>query len=228
MNPLETRPRAVALVALGPSKHDFLNSLASKKEMTHFDEVWTINSLAGHIKAHKCFVMDDLKELDTRYPNWTNQLRTLSEPIITCHAYPEWPSSVAYPINEVKAAFHEDWFTSTVAYAIAYATFIQVTDLYLFGCDFFYPGSVAVEPGADCCAYWLGRARERGTKYKIPQSSTMLDSHITQINAEQTALKRPLYGYDYNPGRLVEKVNRGQASEFEKKLAAKAPNYGAV
>lgn len=228
MTPLETRPRTVAIVALGPSKHDYLNSIGTKKApLTRFDEVWTINSLAGHIKAHKCFVMDNLEDIQSRYPEWGYYLRSLTEPIITCHAKPEWPTSVDYPLEEVMKAFHEDWFSNSVAYAIAYAMLIQVTDLYIFGADFFYPGSQAIEPGADCCTYWLGRARERGVRYRIPQSSTLMDSHTTKVDEDAKILRRPLYGYHYNPGRMLEKVHRGIATSEETTLAAKAPMYGA-
>lgn len=226
MNPLETRPRTVAIVALGPSKHDYLNAVGTKKNLTTFDEVWAVNSLAGHIKAHKCFVMDDLREMASRYPEWGAYLKNLKEPIITCAAYEEWPTAVAYPIQEIMSEFHEDWFSNTVAYAIAYATYIKVVDLYLFGADFFYPNSRAVEPGADCCAYWLGRARERGVRYRIPQSSTMLDSHLAKLDEQNQVLRRPLYGYHYNPGRMLEKVQRGVATPEEANLAAKAPSYG--
>lgn len=227
MDPLETRPRSVALVALGPSKTDYLHAIGVKKDFLHVDEVWDINSLAGTFICDKHFVMDDLKYVQSKYPGWANKLKTLKEPIITCRQYDEFPTSVAYPINAVLEKFQDDWITNSVAYAIAYATFIEVEELYLFGCDFFYPGSNAVEPGADCCAYWLGRARERGIRYRIPNTSTLLDSHIAKAQ-DNGPLKRPLYGYDYNPGRMMEKVSRGTASPEETLLAQKTPTLTAA
>lgn len=221
MDPLSTRPKTVALVALGPSKSDYLHAVCCKKDFLVPDEVWLVNSLAGAINADKIFIMDDLKENSQRYPEWGMKLRHIDTPIVTCRKYDEWPSAVEYPIKAVCDTFQDDWFSNTVAYAIAYAALTEVEDLYLFGADFFYPNSNAIEPGVDCCAYWLGRARERGMRYRIPASSTLLDSHTSKVTDNK--LVRPMYGYDYNPGRLREKEARGRATPAEQQLAAKAP-----
>lgn len=220
MNPLDTRPRTVALVALGPSKQDYLHAVGCKKDALRVDEVWLVNSLAGVMTADKVFIMDDLRKNASRYPEWGDRLKLLKTPIVTCHAYEEFQTSVEYPLQEVMDEFQDDWFSNSVAYALAYAGFIRA-DIYCFGADFFYPGSKAKEPGSDCCAYWLGRLRERGIKYRIPASSTLLDSHMAR--PVEGRLMRPLYGYDYNPGEMQAKAERGQATEHEKLLANQAP-----
>jgi len=158
-----------------------------------------------------------------RYPAWAERMKSETTPIITCRAYPEYPSAVAYPLDDVMNCVMDDWFTNTVAYAIGYAILTQVEEIYLFGCDFMYPGSHVVEPGADCCSYLLGLATGRGVKWKLPMTSTLMDSHLCQQDKEGK-LARPLYGYDYNPGDCRSKVEAGTASELEKLLARKAPH----
>lgn len=221
IDPMSTRPRTVALVALGPSGRDYVHAVGCKKDFLVPDEVWLINSLAGVYHADKVFIMDDLQEISSRYPAWGQKLRTEETPIVTCRAFPEFPSAVEYPLDDVMRTVKTDWFSNSVAYAIAYAIHIQVKDLYIFGADFVYPGSAAVEPGADCCAYMLGVATMKGVNYKIPQSSTLMDSNLCRVR--DGALRRPLYGYDYNPGRMAERVRSGQATAHEALLAAKAP-----
>lgn len=220
---LATRPETVALVALGPSHRDFINARIPKKDSTHFDEVWVVNSGSEVFRCDKLWLMDDLKVMEQRYPVWAERLKKSSTAIITCKGYEDYPAAVEYPLEDVLKCIEDDWLTTTVAYAIAYSILIGVKELYLFGADFMYPGSKIAEPGADCCAYLLGMRKARGLSYKIPLSSTLLDSHLCTPQPGG-AMRRPLYGYDYNPGDCRDKVANGTATELEKLLALKAPH----
>lgn len=223
MNPLETRPNSVAIVALGPSNHDYVNATCSKKEFLRVDEVWLVNSANNSFRGDKIFVMDNLKRVESRFPIWAASLQRSQTPVITSVAYPDYPSSVAYPLEAVCDHFKDDFMTTTVAYMLAYAIYTNVKDLYLFGCDFWYPGSKAVEPGMDCVSYYLGIAKERKMNFKIPQSSVLLDAHMTKFTAEGKR-HRPMYGYDYNPGESQQRVINGQGSELDHAVAMKAPS----
>lgn len=215
-HPLDTRPERVALVALGPSSSNYHLSQSKKKGVTVFDEVWTVNST--YLAADKIWVMDDLRRVERRYPDWALRLRDSKTPIITCHGYPEYPESIEYPLAAVVDHLKDDYFSVTPAYMVAYAIHIGVRELWVYGCDFFYPGNVAVESGAACMAYWLGIARERRMSYKIPHDSTLLDCHLTQV-VDDKAGKRYLYGYDYNPGESYDRIGTGQATELDHKVA---------
>lgn len=227
-NPLETRPQSVAIVALGPSNHDYVAASCSKKGFLNADEVWLVNSAINIFKGDKCFIMDDLKRCEKRFPEWGSRLRSTGMPIITSRAYPEFPTSVAYPIEEVCNHFQDDYMTGTVAYMIAYALLIKVQTLYLFGCDYWYPGSKAVEPGMECVTYFLGIAKERGVDFKIPQSSVLLDAHMTKFSNDpktgKQVRRRPMYGYDYNPGEAQARISAGKGTELDQLVAHKAPS----
>lgn len=230
MSPLETRPKSVALVALGPSNRDFVHEWAKKNKFRRTDEVWTVNSGYGPFKCDKAWIMDDLRRVATRFPGWAEELKTLDVPIITCRAYPEFKSSVAYPIEQVKDSIHDDLFTTTVAYAIAYATYINVKELFLYGCDYWYPESAAVEPGIGEVSFLLGIARERGMKFFIPQSSTLLNAFMVRFDKDTKTVGRPMYGYDYNPGDSCLRLQEGKGSETDYMAAQLSPfvraNYG--
>lgn len=219
---LDTRPKRVAIVALGPSNHDFVSAKSCKKNALQVDETWLINSALGTFTADKVFIMDKLETMQQRYPEWSAKLKHTTTPIITCYKTAGYPTSLSYPKDEVCAELQDDYFTNSVAYAIAYAIYIgSVEELYLFGADFWYPGSDAVESGAECCAYWLGVAKERGINYRLPKSSTLLDAHLTKV--VDGRVTRPMYGYDFNPGEMHDKVRRGTASKQEALLAKKTP-----
>jgi len=199
----------------------YLAARGKKKDFLAVDEVWVINSLIGTLEADKAFIMDDLRDIESRYPAWANTLKLTDVPIITCREYPEYPTAEAYPIQEVQAFLNDDWFTNTVAYAVGYAALIGVQDFYMFGCDFKYPGSSAVEAGHDNVCYLLGLARSKGLRYRIPQQSTLMDTNLAQLQDGQ--LKRPLYGYDFNPGDCANRVAVGRATEMDKQLAERGP-----
>lgn len=222
-NPLATRPSSVAIVALGPSNHDYITASCAKKDFLAVDEVWLVNSAVNSMTGDKVFIMDDLKRIEKRFPVWGAKLKSLKTPIVTSTAYPEFPSSVAYPINEICDHFQDDYLTTTVAFMVAYAIYTKVPELYLFGCDYWYPGSKAVEPGAECVTYYLGIARERGINFRIPQNSVLLDAHMTAFGKDGKR-RRPLYGYDYNPGESAQRVKNGTANALDKAVAQKAPS----
>ena len=67
-----------------------------------------------------------------------NWLRTHPGPIYTSRAYPEFPGAVEFPLAEVMTKTGHGYFNSTVAYALAYALDLKITQggprrLELFG-----------------------------------------------------------------------------------------------
>src|SRR5258705_13476074 len=99
---LLTRPKHVALVALGPSMHEFTKAqMAQERDFPEFDEVWTLNAGITWLRADKIFDMHDLNKNDKLYPRYSRHMHTSQVPIITLKKYPEFPCSVAYPFKEV-------------------------------------------------------------------------------------------------------------------------------
>ncbi len=224
-SPLDTRPRSVAIVGLGPSSQVYFAARSGKRGYLNVDETWVVNSAIQTLTHHKGFVMDDLQKVLSKYPEWGTYLKTVKTPIITCKRYPEWPASVEYPLDEVIDCVKDDLFTNTVAYMVGYAIYTKVKELYMYGCDFWYQHSQAIEAGMSNVGYLLGIAKERGVHFKIPQESTLLDAHLTAHMQDRGdgQVYRPLYGYDYNPGDAAEADRKGQATELEKKVAKKNP-----
>lgn len=222
---LETRPKSVAMVGLGPSSREYFSECSRKKNPVHYDEVWGINTAHRSLRCDKIWTMDDLGVIESNYPDWANELKLSDTPIITCRTHPDYPMAEKYPIDEVVKELKDDYFTTTVAYMVAYAAYIGVEKLYLFGVDFYYPNAMIVESGSACVAYWLGVARGKGVHFKIPSSSAMLDANlITHEKKEDGTVntRRLLYGYDFNPQESNRRVGRGVATEQDKLIAARS------
>ena len=231
MNPqecLETRPKSVAIVAMGASNIDFFTMHADKRTATpQWEEVWAVNTMWRTIRCDKAFMMDDLKQYTARnYPHYAEILKGYREaPIITTRAYPEWPMSVAYPLESVVSELNDTYLTNTVPYALAYAISIGVEKVILFGCDYWYePGMVvrtglaelkagtlsedayvakvtaaaAAERGKDNLEYLMGIGRARGMQIGYTGRSTLCDS-VYRNSADPDLQRRYLYGYEPKP-----------------------------
>jgi|TARA_Y100000310_G_C20697463_1_gene826704 hypothetical protein len=192
---MNTRPRNVALVALGPSFIEFMKEQIHMKNMPpRFDEVWVVNRGSRALIHDKVFAMDDLQWLNERDEHYGRYLQNHNRPIITSTPYPEFPSAVAYPIKEVMDLVGDDLFNNGCVYMVGYAMLIGVETLFIYGADFSYPNMQAAEEGGQAMGYILGMARARGVQIRIPQSSTLLSSNISQLQEDGT-MRRPLYGY---------------------------------
>ena len=215
---LASRPKTVCLLGLGPSSKEWMSEMCRKKNLTHVDEVWGINTAHRSLKCDRIWMMDDLHRIAERYPDWANELKMEKTPIFTCRDYPEFPSAVAIPIEDICKSIGDNYMNTTVAYAIAYAIYIEVEVMYIYGCDFFYPNAAITESGLGGASYMLGIAKERGLRFKIPNTSTLLDSHLVRQDSKGQPF-RPMYGYDYNPQDEKRKVQLGRGDDHTRKLA---------
>lgn len=206
--PVNKPVERIALVAMGTSHVDFTiwqtQLLANGKEL--WDQIWTINYLAQVLRCDLAICMDDLRvanseETGRPLATWA---RTADVPILTPNVYPEFPTSVAYPLEEIVRHFDACYFNNSVPYAIAYANWIGCKELVLFGCDYHYDevtDRIPIEAGRACTEYWLGRTRERGTVHRFAHHTSLFD-----VNRDP-AMKT--YGYPRGSVRM-EKDSDGK------------------
>lgn len=192
-------PKHVAIVAMGASNAAYLTMVCSYGHRHEaFDQVWAINAAAVNIEHDIAFVADDVKfELAKQAQDGrkvaAGVLRWLSEhpgdkPVFTTTAYPEWPALVEMPVPEMIAACGGvSYLNNSVAYAVAYARYIGVEELSIFGADFTYPDRHIGESGRACVEFLLGGAAAQGISINLPDTTTLLDAHVPQ--------DRKLYGF---------------------------------
>lgn len=70
-----------------------------------------------------------------------------------------------YPINEVIAQLGSKYFTSSIAYMIAYALYSGAKEINIFGVDMEHETEYAYQ--RPCLAYWLGYAKAMNVNIKI-------------------------------------------------------------
>lgn len=190
-------PEHVAILGLGPSLEQYVDvakRLGGKHKFA--DEVWGINAVAGVIMCDRVFHMDDVRVQEVRaqaapesnIAAMLDWLRVHPGPIITSRAHPDYPGLVEFPLEDVLNAFRIAYFNSTAAYAVAYAVWLGVKRISIFGMDFTYANSHQAEQGRACVEYWLGIAASRGIAVTVAKKSSLLDACET--------FAQKFYGFD--------------------------------
>jgi hypothetical protein len=194
-------PESVFLVGLGPTKAEYSNYMVSHSAVLRPDEVWTVNTGMRCFDHDVAFIMDDLGHMSSLcwQSNYGNDLANAKKPIITSVKYDQFPSSIAYPINEVVKAFidvldEDDFHThcSSVPYVFAYALYIGVKTLHVYGVDYDFAGVDRVEDGKDETSFWVGYCRGKGMNVIIHAKSTLLGS---SGRGERRQHGKNFYGY---------------------------------
>lgn len=94
-------------------------------------------------------------------------------PVLMLDSDPAFPSVAPFPIEDVVAKLGKDYFTSSVAYALALAISMDdVAEIALFGIDLVHNSEYAEQ--RPCAEYWIGRADGLGIKVVIHEDSALL------------------------------------------------------
>lgn len=195
LKPAASVPDHVAILGLGPSVAQWLE-LTKRHGCRYADEVWAINALGDIFKCDRIFHMDDVRiqeiraeaRPDSNIARMLKWLKSHPGPIYTSRKHPDYPGLVDFPLRDVVNTFGQAYFNSTAAYAVAYAVYLGVKQISIYGFDFTYPNAHHAEKGRACVEFWLGIATARGINIQIGQTSTLMDARVPPPER--------VYGYD--------------------------------
>ena len=168
---------------MGGSRAAYLSESSNRGTPYHsWDEVWTLNGLAGVLRADRVFMMDDLgiqEERAKRNPYVAGMLETakrLGQPVYTARIVEGYPDLIEYPLQEVasKLNLQSLYLTNSVPYMVALAIAEGATKIGIYGCDYTY-GDGRTEKGRACLEWWCGFAAARGVEVVVPASSSLLE-----------------------------------------------------
>ena len=188
----ELKGKNIALVAMGQSQIDYH---LGKTHSLAFDEVWAINAMVGVLPdVDRAFIMDPMSRfLDTEdagamTPMMRNRLPQITYPIYTCELDERVPAAEEFPLAGVVGDLGCAYFNNTVAYAIAFAMWNEVSHLTVFGVDFTYKTNMHfAEAGRSCCEFWLAKCIDNKIEVSIAPRSNLLETNVD--------IKEKLYGY---------------------------------
>lgn len=149
----------------------------------------------------------------TQQEDWLRQSHPF--PILALEEFgSDYPSVQRYPIERVVATLGRDYFTSTVAYAIAYALAdSSIAEIGLWGIDLIHDTEYADQ--RPCAEYWLGRAEERGIKVTRHEDSAVMRQRFRYGYEQQPELLTGLRARLIAHGDKLAKVISERAAQIE-------------
>lgn len=171
------------------------------KDVDDETELWGCNGVVVTYDLHKSFqIHSEVFMEDPSTKKEFDRINELNIPVMMQDKYPGIPNSVKYPLEEIIKEFDCDYLTNSIDYELAYAIYLGVKEIDMYGINMVVGGEYAYErPG---CSYWIGYARRGGIK-------------VTIYGKESSLLK--CYGlrlYGYNRSQI-------EREQFMKNLAVK-------
>ncbi len=153
------------------------------------DDSWQIWSLGGNGKdiprGDKWFELHDeevLKQVGIA-PEAVEFLRSKGADAIVQKQCAMFPTATPYPLEEITTAFPRGYFTSSIAWMLAYAIYQKPEEIGLWGIDM--TGADEYEYQKACCEYFIGIAEGRGIKVYIAKDSPLCRSERLYAFMEQ-------------------------------------------
>lgn len=199
--------KEVAIIGLGASYSEYI---ASRVVSRNYDEVWGINSIGGVLHVDRTFMMDPASRFldDIKAGNQTGVAQDFllktpkSGPIYSCTLDERVPEIELYPLEEVITDLSFAYFNNTVAYAIAFAIWSEVSKINLYGIDFTYKKNVNfAEAGRACCEFWCAIAVTKGIQIEVARTSGFLDTNVPE--------NEKLYGYHRLDDPMILRFDNG-------------------
>lgn len=168
---MENKKRKVAIVGFAPSTRD-------KAPYNDPDwEIWVLNeyeSILPQMGASNVTRWFELHQRDTvllssRDKSYIDKLKNSKIPIMMCDKYDDIPMSEKYPLDDIIAKLETDYFTNSISYMVAYAVYIGVDEIGIYGVDMAQDEEYSKErPSVE---YFVGYARAKGIPVYIPPES---------------------------------------------------------
>ena len=178
--------KSVAIVAMGHSRAAYISEASTKP--SEWTEVWTLNGLAGVLRADRVFLMDDLEVQESRAVR-NPYVRVLLDaainatvPVYTSRSIEGYPNLVEYPLERVAGVLGLPslYATNSVPYMVAMAIAEGFERIGIYGCDYTY-GDGRTEKGRACLEWWCGFAVARGVEVHVPATSSLLEGGAPQL-----------------------------------------------
>jgi hypothetical protein len=154
-------------------------------------EVWVMNkAFLFDQNADKLFLFHTLEEV---FPDLGDRLlvKHSGVKIIGNQKSDDFISIEEFPLDEVAKHTEVTYFRCTLAYCLAYASYLGVSRVDLIGCD--YEAGAEREDEKSCVEFWIGFLKGQGIEVRIHPDSSLC-----------TGL---FYGYENVP-KYEEEFNR--------------------
>ncbi|KKK79150.1 hypothetical protein LCGC14_2836400 [marine sediment metagenome] len=140
--PTRVNPKSVTILAMGPTTMQYISQIGGQFERPT-KHVWAINNAGMWFHDIDLIIaMDDFKRDSKTHPKYVKALTNRGVPVLTCTAHEEYPSLQEYPTAEVmeylrvNPDFAPHPLDNSCNYALAYAMYLGMTEIHLYGFEF--------------------------------------------------------------------------------------------
>lgn len=137
---------------------------------------WGVNTICLRRPVDLVFQMHDIKPGSVGRTKSIEYAKTNNIPIVMQKEHQDIPTSIEYPLDEM----HCKYFTSSIAYMIAYAIYKGATEIDIYGVHMGLETEYTEQKA--CADYWIGYARGLGIEVII-YGNTALCGHSTKLYA---------------------------------------------
>jgi hypothetical protein len=183
-------------------------------------EIWGVNNIYSYVsRVDVLFEMHDKNEAltikrHTDHYNWMKvEAAKQKIPIYMLKHFEEIPTSIAYPISEIRAEFG-DFFTNSIAYTIALAIYMKYKEIHIYGVgsgDFSFGEYLDQREGI---SYYIGLARGRGIFVFLPDLADLCKAPFL-YGYENTDMWRRTILTQRRNAEMMKNSNQAEARKFE-------------
>lgn len=141
-------------------------------------ETWGVNGLILNRSVKLAFQMHDLDEIYRNFREEIDKVNELDIPVITREKHKLLPTAIPFPLDKMPIKY----FTSSIAYMIAYAIYKKATEIEMYGVAMLLKDEYSHQQS--CVEFWIGCAVTRGIKVTIHEPTAI-----------ECFKNLPLYGY---------------------------------
>lgn len=155
-------------------------------------EIWSVNNLHRFIpRTDRVFQLHQRSEWEVddlhgfpgkKHLEW---LKTCGIPVYTIEKYPDIPTSIKFPLDELieefgiprqKGKTKDAYFTNSISFMIALAIYEGFKEIHIYGVDMAVLSEYNEQRPS--CEYYLGIAKGRGIDVYLPVESDLLKTRF--------------------------------------------------
>ena len=222
-----TKREKVAIIGFAPSWKEGFANQSDDCEIWCLNEMYKVAPEIKNFRADRWFEIHDLTSPSKNTKEHQSFLQTCTVPVYVQKKYDHLPNAIVFPFEEMFKHFSDKgisgsrYFTSSIAYFIAYAIFLEFKEISIFGVDM--ATNSEYQGQRNCVEYWIAIAEGMGIKVYIPPSSDLLKCTqlyaIESSNKNRTWIKTQVGELKKRTQHFAQQEMQAQQADLQAKIA---------
>ena len=163
---------------------------------------WGVNDIVAHRDVDVCFFMDAHLLFGSQMEEFIiKSVEKTDTPVYCIEKFDHIPTSIVYPLEEIKQAFGTDYFADSFSYMLALAIYDGYREFDIYGFNYAFGEKYITEK--PCVSYWLGVASGLGCTLNLYGDHCGLlktaDAKLYSYGTDQTLPRTGIRIQDFKP-----------------------------